>query len=246
MEWQPVTPETYCPIVELRQYTLHPGTRETLIALFDREFVEPQEVAGMQVIGQFRDLDRPDHFVWFRGFTEIATRAQALTRFYSGPVWRAHRDAANATMIDSDDVFLLREARPGSGLRTHGRIRSAPGAPASNAHLLSVTVSRFSEPVCERAAGFLYDVIEPALIAEGALIRGTYITEYGPNDYPALPVRQGEHAVVWVAEYADVRSLAADSVASDPGLLWRRTALGASLAAAPTVLRLASTARSLL
>jgi len=32
-----------CTIVELRQYTLHPGQREALFALFDREFVESQE-----------------------------------------------------------------------------------------------------------------------------------------------------------------------------------------------------------
>ena len=30
---------TRCPIVELRQYTLHPGKREVLIDLFDRELV---------------------------------------------------------------------------------------------------------------------------------------------------------------------------------------------------------------
>lgn len=29
-------------------------------------------------------------------------------------VWHAHRDAANDTMIDSDNVLLLRPARPGS------------------------------------------------------------------------------------------------------------------------------------
>lgn len=36
--------QTYSPIVELRQYTLHPGKRDTLIELFDREFVETQEL----------------------------------------------------------------------------------------------------------------------------------------------------------------------------------------------------------
>lgn len=35
-------------------------------------------------------------------------RREALTCFYDGPVWKANRDAANATMIDSDDVLLLR------------------------------------------------------------------------------------------------------------------------------------------
>jgi hypothetical protein len=104
-----------CSIVELREYTLHPGTREDLIDLFDREFVETQEVLGVHVIGQFRDVDRPDRFVWLRGFPDMDSRLASLTSFYGGPVWDAHEDAANATMIDSDNVLLLRPARVGSG-----------------------------------------------------------------------------------------------------------------------------------
>ena len=99
-------------VFELRQYTLHPGRRDTLIDLFEREFIETQEARGMRVLGQFRDLDDPDRFVWFRGFPDMDRRKEALTAFYSGPVWRTHRDAANATMIDSDDVLLLRLADP--------------------------------------------------------------------------------------------------------------------------------------
>ncbi|PYI99292.1 MAG: hypothetical protein DMF00_11300 [Verrucomicrobia bacterium] len=70
--------ETCCPIVELRQYTLHPGKRDVLIDLFDREFVESQEALGMKIIGQFRDLDNPNRFVWLRGFRDMPSRAQAL------------------------------------------------------------------------------------------------------------------------------------------------------------------------
>src|SRR5439155_10483603 len=51
------TSRTTCsPIVDLRQYTLYPGTRDGFVELFDREFVETQEASGMRVIGQFRDL----------------------------------------------------------------------------------------------------------------------------------------------------------------------------------------------
>lgn len=94
-------------VFELRQYTLHPGKRDVLIELFERAFIEPQEAAGMRVLGQFRDLDDPDRFVWFRSFSDMAHRKEALTAFYGGPVWKAHRDEANATMIDSDNVLLL-------------------------------------------------------------------------------------------------------------------------------------------
>jgi hypothetical protein len=44
------------PIVELRQYTLHPGQRDVLIKLFESEFVESQEAVGMKIVGTFRDV----------------------------------------------------------------------------------------------------------------------------------------------------------------------------------------------
>jgi hypothetical protein len=32
-----------CPVIELRQYTLHPGAREALVRVFEAHFVEGQE-----------------------------------------------------------------------------------------------------------------------------------------------------------------------------------------------------------
>src|SRR5262249_958185 len=112
------------PVVELRQYTLRPGQREGLIDLFDREFVESQEAAGMAIVGQCRDLDEPDRFVGIRGFAGIASRARALGSFYGGPVWKAYSAQANATMIDTDNVLLLRPvtARSGFPIPEAGRL----------------------------------------------------------------------------------------------------------------------------
>ena len=76
------------PVVEFRQYMLHPGRRDDLIVLFERELIEPQETAGMALVGQFRDADEPDRFVWLRGFPDMETRAEALGRFYHGPAWK--------------------------------------------------------------------------------------------------------------------------------------------------------------
>lgn len=91
--------QTCCPVVELRQYTLKPGKRDVLIDLFEREFIESQEVTGMRIIGTFRDLNNPDRFVWLRGFLDMAARAKALEEFYDGPVWKAHRDEANVETL---------------------------------------------------------------------------------------------------------------------------------------------------
>jgi hypothetical protein len=161
-------------IVELRRYTLHPGRRDELVELFDHELVAPQEALGMAVLGEFRDLDRPDVFVWLRGFADMASRRAGLTAFYSGPVWKRHGPAANATMVDSDDVLLLREVVP---------------VPRSGGDGLVATVWYAERPFDDALGGWVAaQDVEPL-----AVLR----TEYAPNDFPALPVRAGEHAVVW-------------------------------------------------
>lgn len=127
----PITvPSTELAVFELRQYTLRPGRREELIELFDREFVESQEECGAAVVGQFRDLDDPDRFVWRRGFRDIAVRHEALAAFYGGPVWAEHGPAANATMADSDDVLLLRPLVEGGGPAVEPSGRPRAGSPA--------------------------------------------------------------------------------------------------------------------
>lgn len=95
-------------VVELRQYTLHPGRRDELGELFDARFVESQEAVGGRVVGELTDLDDPDRFVWLRGFADLPGRLRMLAELYGGPVWAHHGPAANATMVDSDDVLLLR------------------------------------------------------------------------------------------------------------------------------------------
>jgi len=134
-------------VFELRQYTLHPGQREVLISMFDRHFLESQEAVGIRVIGQFRDLDRPDHFVWIRSFEDMVTRDASLRAFYGGPLWKAHREAANATMIDSDDVLLLRPAARGEPFGRLDDTRPGPDADARPASLVLGTVWLLDRPV---------------------------------------------------------------------------------------------------
>ena len=117
-----------CAVVDLRQYTLHPGQRDALIDLFDAQFVEGQEQTGMHIVGQFRDLDDPDRFVWIRGFPDLPARAKALNGFYYGPVWRAHAAAANTTMIDSDNALLLKPIELGPATRRSTRRGRATAA----------------------------------------------------------------------------------------------------------------------
>jgi NIPSNAP len=234
-------------IFELRQYTLHPGQREALVSLFDRVLVDPLEEAGMRVVGQFRDLDRPDHFVWVRSFEDMDLRDTALRRFYGGALWKAHREAANATMIDSDDVLLLRPAGRGDPF---GRLDATrPRAAARSPSLVLGTVWLLRAPVDAALLRFFEERVRPVLTACGGPPRAVLQTEPAENTYPQLPVRAGEHALVWFASFPSPERWSVYQGELERSLEWNTEVLPQlepRLRVAPQLLRLEPTARSLL
>src|SRR5947207_516122 len=241
--------ETRCPIVELRQYTLHPGKRDVLIDLFDREFVESQEALGMEVIGQFRDLDNPNRFVWLRGFRDMPSRAQVLKDFYGGPVWKAHREAANATMIDSDNVLLLHQATPTSGFSFGNKERPQAGANEARSELILATIYYLDAPVDAPFVQFFEKTVKPAVIGSGATVLAYFVTEHSENTFPALPVREGENVFVWFARFNDPAVYERHIAAVTQFPRWRNEIskeLARRLKREPEILKLSPTTRSLL
>ncbi len=181
MSLSPPTPAE-CGVVELRRYLLHPGGRDDLIELFEREFVESQQVEGACLLGLFRDEGDDDRFVWIRGFRNLAERLAMLQSFYTGPVWRRHSAAANATMISVDDVLLrptwLSDDEPSAGADprppvevTISDVRGLPDAERSGIGSLSASPPGF-RPLAR------FETL-PAV-----------------NDFPGLPVRDAGVVVV--------------------------------------------------
>ena len=154
-----------CSVIELRQYEMQPGRRDELITLFEREFITTQEAVGLQVLGTFRDADAPDRFVWLRGFADMATRLAGLQAFYGGPVWQQHRTAANATMVDSDNVLLLQPL--------------AGAWPAADTGLWHALICPLKTP---------WPAVGAAALPVDA---AWFATHPQPNNFPTLPVRSG-------------------------------------------------------
>jgi len=240
------------PVVELRQYTLRPGQRDVLIDLFDREFVESQEADGMAIVGQFRDLDDPDRFTWIRGFASMPARARALASFYGGSAWKAHSAPANATMIDSDNVLLLRPATARSGFPPPAAARPPAGhataghATAGPSRIL-VTLYRRDRPFDQAFADFFDRQARPVLIGTGATPLACLQTEHAENTFPALPVRTGENVFAWFALFPDPARLDDHLRQIERSADWRDRvlpALSVLITGVPQQLRLAPTARS--
>jgi len=234
-------------VIELRRYLLHPGRRDELIDLFERKFIEPQEALGMRIVGTFRDLDDPDRFVWLRGFTDLSARADALAAFYGGPVWQRYREEANATMVDSDDVFMLRPATAHDSFAqaqsARADIDAVPDRPPG---LITITLCPLQAPADEAPLSDWEAIVRPAWTgAEGEFL-ACFVSETAPNNFPRLPVREGEPVIAWFTRFADAAAqqrhaalVAASGCLQDEA--WSR-----HLAGAPTTTRLVATDRSAL
>jgi hypothetical protein len=241
--------ETCCPVLELRQYTLYSNQRDILIDLFDREFVESQEAVGMRIVGQFRDLDDPDRFVWVRGFRDMDSRAEALKAFYGGPIWEVHRDDANATMVDSSNALLLKPAVPTSGFSLTGATRPPAGVDERPTSCVLATIYDRAAPVDDNFIRFFERRVKPLMTQVGARPLAYLQTDTADNTFPALPVRTGENLFIWFASFRDIEQLRHHARRLIQSKAWNKTILPellTHLRIPPVQLRLQPTARSLL
>jgi hypothetical protein len=226
-------PEVKPPIIEFRQYVITPGHRGRMVELFDTHFAETQDALGLPILGHFRAADDHDRLVWLRGFPDMASRPDRLGAFYGGPVWAEFGPEAIALVAGYDNVQLLHEATPGSGIAAEPHLRPPPGAALGTGAVVATTY-RLANPA---NAAFIAQV--QALLHSlpaGALL-GSYVGDPTPNNFPALPIREGEHLYTWFARCAAAET---DRIALD------ETGFRHLFAAPPERLVLLPAARSIL
>jgi len=179
----------------------------------------------------------------------MPSRAQALKDFYGGPVWKPHREAANATMIDSDNVLVLHPAMPTSGFSFGNKERPRVGASEARSELIVATIYYFDAPVDAGFVEFFEKTVKPAVIGSGATVLAYFVTEHSENTFPALPVREGENVFVWFALLNDAATYERH-VAALTQYPRRRDQISKELARRlkrePEILKLSPTTRSLL
>jgi quinol monooxygenase YgiN len=238
--------KTYSAIVDLRMYTHQPGRRDDFIKLFEDQFIETQEAVGIQVIGQFYDLNHPNRCVWLRGFNDMSARKESLTAFYTGPIWKALRDKTNATLIDSDNVLLLRLAQPSSGFSLNGN-RPLLGSHSKQNGFMTATIYYFDAPVDSDFIDYFEHTMKPTLTNDGASVLAYFVTEESPNTFPRLPVREGEHVFVWFTGFDEEEAHQSHLAELEGSKIWKREIskfLKKRLKGKPEIFRLAPSPRS--
>ncbi|HEY1994206.1 MAG TPA: hypothetical protein VGG81_07365, partial [Edaphobacter sp.] len=184
---------------------------------------------------------------WLRGFPDMNKRSHMLSAFYDGPVWRVHRDAANATMIDSDNVLLLRPCSPAEWTSANGAGMGSFGGDALRDPLIVANIHYVDRSAISEFAQFFDKTMRPALTNTGAEVIAVFETEAASNTFPRLPVREGETVLVWLAAFRDASHFEDHVAALRDSPDWRKDAAPEVLrqfSRKPEILKLAPTPRS--
>lgn len=189
------------PVVELRRYTLVPGAAGRFSRYFETWFPEAFQQLGALTLGHFIESGDDERFTWLRAYPDMATRRAANTAFYDGPVWREHKAALNACILDSDNVLLLRPLHAGSAIPTLPAVD--PVAEPTGAAGLAV-LQIF--PVRDGALAQLAEAAEPWFACyggRGVAEAGILATLDEPNNFPRHPVRSDGSYLVWMGILRD-------------------------------------------
>jgi hypothetical protein len=116
MNFHWISQSAACPVVEFHDIRTEKFKTDKYLTLVEKRLVPSFMAAGGQVLGQFRVDNHPDRLILLRGFTGMTARRQALTAFYGGPDWAAHRAEA-VTLLRHTRVTLSRAIAPAEGIK---------------------------------------------------------------------------------------------------------------------------------
>jgi hypothetical protein len=99
------------PIVEIRSYRLHPGTRDEHHRLFVEAAAPLLDAHGIAVVGFGPSMDDPDAYFLIRAFDDLADRERREDAFYASPGWRdGPREAIVSKIVVYTDVVVELDA----------------------------------------------------------------------------------------------------------------------------------------
>ena len=175
-------------IIDLRDYTTAPGTRDSLIERCETLFFPEQTRLGARFLGVFRDAEDGNRFIWLRAMPDLDTRRRVLTAFYSdGALWRSQRDEVNGWIVDSDNVLLVRAVSGWVGNDTA-------------ASMLAMYTCVRREPISDVMD--LLRTVASQIERLGGTLLVTLATDPSDNNYPRHAIRTGETGFVWFAGFA--------------------------------------------
>jgi len=210
-----------CDALELHRYELPEVRVRTMSELFDQENTATRGLGGgsmgneyfiglMENIALLRDIDRPNIYIWLRGFRTLDE--MQVRGFYDQSLWARHTDVLARAEIASGDATILAPSPITSafllGARGTSPIRG------EKAELLVATVYTVPSTMTPGFENFFQFAIVPRVFAAGGRPVASFATKSSLSAIPGFRsvvnprASDGDRNFVWFARFADAAAYA--------------------------------------
>ncbi len=198
---QPTPNDDLVKSIELRNYTLLPGTCAKFSSYMDRIIIPKQRELGGYLLNAFSLNDADDHYFWMRGFADMPSRSKFMKDFYYSDYWKKNAAECNSMLIDSYDVHLLKPLQ----IKDH-EIDSTRGISIENftqpTGITVITYYTTSNARQQLIDLFANDYL-PILTEAGINPVTFLISESVVNDYLPQHVYQDKNLLVMITHFKD-------------------------------------------
>jgi hypothetical protein len=150
-------------------------------------------------------------------------------------------------MIDSSDALMLHPIRPDAAFALASAANRPPLDSPLSPGLIVAMILSLPKPVDADLLEFFQKSVQPALIGAGGRVLGVFAAEHSPNNFPRLPLREGENVFIPFLGFDNLGAYHQYMIALGQNPNWRSEiypALLKRLQGRPQLLRLAPTSRS--
>ncbi len=210
----------YSSFVELRIYPV--TNQERFLDYFEEHYLESQEVLGMRIWGQFRDLESPHRFVWLRGYRTMEERLSGLRHFYTSPLWvETGPEAVSMLTERASHIHFLEPVEAGDGFAAHwSRPVLASEAPDKESRGVLAAYVFSADDGLPELVRTIRSTTLTRLSEHGGVPVGLFRSSDEANNFPILPFIEDERVLVLFVSFASrADSAAAGDLVGDLPLL---------------------------
>jgi hypothetical protein len=188
-------------VIELRNYLIKTGYRDYFIDFFENIAIDTLNARKNYVLGQYRVKGSPNNFLWIRGFDDMASRPEALDRFYSSNYWKQHENIPLTYVAGYTNVHLLKplnlfdkrtDSTSGFEMDWFGKQKG-----------LAVVDFYVANEMRTQWIDFVATYYDSVMRASGVKDVSYWISETSPNNFPSLPVFQDKNLLVTITFFKD-------------------------------------------
>ena len=188
-------------IIEMRNYIIKPGLRDSFIRYFENNLVKPQEDLHGYPFARYKVKGAPDNFFWIRSFYDMKTRSAFLPAFYYGAEWKRNKKVANNLLVNNDNVHLLQPLQwTRDSLYPVKAVSRFLLIPKGGIVVIDFYISNTKLVTLLQVFSKSY---LPLLKELGIHDFTLWTSVLQPNDFPQLPVFQDPNLLVGISFYKD-------------------------------------------